>query len=155
TSFSDTTVGDGTTYYYDIVAVDGAGNSPPSSVVSATPQHASCSTGNRVVVENCFPGSTGWKVTGASEAANGGFEAFTTESSIAAGDSVDLKVHVAAGAPYHVDIYRTGWYGGSQGRFVGRLNGLTGVDQPSCPQDYDTGEISCATWAATAHITTT
>ena len=33
---------------------------------TATPRGAACSTGNRIVVENCFPGTTAWKSLGAS-----------------------------------------------------------------------------------------
>jgi hypothetical protein len=154
TSFTDSTANNNVTYFYKVVAVSGAGNSPASQTVSATPRAASCSTGNAIAVENCLPGSTGWKTPNATSAFNGGIEGFTTDSSIAAGGSVGLKVNTAANAPYRIDIYRTGWYGGDQGRLVGRLNGLSGQAQPDCSQNYTTGERSCANWTTSTTLQT-
>src|SRR4051812_24874158 len=153
-AYEDTTAANGTAYFYKVVANSGAGDSPTSLPVSATPHAASCSTGNRIRVENCFPGSTGWKVTETSDADHDGIEGFTTATSVAAGGAVDLKINTAADVAYHVDVYRTGWYGGDQGRLVARLNGLSGQAQPSCTNDFSTGERSCAGWTTSATLQT-
>ena len=101
----------------------------------------------RDVVENCTPGSTGWKLTNAGRAYDNGIEGFATATSVNAGSSVDLKVSTAPPAPTRrttSTIYRMGYYGGSQGRLVSTLPGLQGVSQPGCDgPDTSTGLVDC------------
>ena len=59
TTFTDTTVTNGTTYFYEVRASADGAQSGAAQRATATPRGASCSTGNRIVVENCFPGTTG------------------------------------------------------------------------------------------------
>ena len=129
-SYVDTTATNGTTWFYAVTARDGTGESAKSaSLAQAKPLARSCSTGNATVVENCTPGSAGWKLTNAGRAYDNGIEGFATATSVNAGSSVDLKVNTGptgANAPYHIDIYRMGYYGGSQGRLVSTLPGLKG-----------------------------
>ncbi len=62
TSFTDTTAVNGQTYFYAVRAVsDRRATPPPSQITQVTPRAASCSTGNAIVRENCFPGTTAWK----------------------------------------------------------------------------------------------
>ena len=42
-----------------------------------------------------------------------------------AGDSVAIRTATDAGVPYHIEIYRTGYYRGSQGR-PSAIPGLNG-----------------------------
>ena len=65
TTFTDTTAQNGTAYYYAVRAADESAGSSGSSpqLAKSTPRARSCSTGNRIVVENCFPGTTDWSVT--------------------------------------------------------------------------------------------
>src|SRR4051812_21617362 len=154
TSYTDSSAVNGTAYWYRVVANSGAGSSPSSTEATATPRAATCSGANAIASENCLPGSQGWKTPNATDANHTGIEGFTTATSIAAGDSVGLKVNGTAGASFHVDIYRTGYYAGDQGRLVGRLSGLAIPDQPACSQSFSTGERSCAGWTTAADITT-
>ena len=57
-SFDDTAATDGTTYYYSVRAVvGGTEEAAGSPVVQASPVARSCSTGNPIVLENCYPGN--------------------------------------------------------------------------------------------------
>ncbi len=124
TTFADSTVSNNTTYYYRVRAT---GDTQLSNITSAVPRAVTCTTGNTIAKENCFPGSTAWKVTNREQAVNGGIEGYATSTSVNPGGSLDLKINADTGAPYHVDIYRSGYYGGTQGRLMGSIRGLTGM----------------------------
>src|SRR5436190_14833678 len=55
TTYSDTSAVDGTTYYYAVRTIVGGVASPSSLTVQAKPVSRACSTGNGVVLENCYP----------------------------------------------------------------------------------------------------
>jgi len=152
--FVDTTAVDGTSYYYAVRAVSSGGTSAPSLTVQATPGASSCSSGNAVVVENCRPGSTTWRVVNAGPVASGGIEGYATAASINKGESVDLKVD-SGGASFRVEIYRSGYYAGRGARLFSTVRGIPGSPQPACVTDSDTGLIDCSNWSASATITTT
>jgi hypothetical protein len=155
TTYTDATTTNGTTYYYRVVATNWlTGSSPPSLPVSATPRARSCSTGSPVVLENCFPGGQGWKSGDFEPTAYGGIEGYLTRSSVAAGETVQMRVNAPNGVPYRVEVWRTGWYGGDQGRLIGTLTGRTGTGQPACTQDYSLGLIDCGAWSNSADLTT-
>lgn len=154
TTFTNTGTTNGTTYYYTVKAVDLTA-SPASAPVQVTPRARTCTTGNVVVVENCYPGTTTWKSTGGPQVQAGGIEGFATKTSINRGESVDLKVNTQDGKPYRVEVYRSGWYGGSQGRLISILPSRTGTLQPSCQQPAgNTGLTDCSNWTTTSTITT-
>ena len=155
TTFSDTTAVNGTTYYYVVRAVDLSGESPDSLTVQATPKARACSSGNPVVVENCFPGNTGWNVQEPGAVASGGIEGFATASSVNKGGSVGLKVNTQNGATYRIEIYRTGYYAGNGARLFSVIRGLPGVLQPACTTDSSTGLIDCSSWNLSTTLTTT
>ncbi|HEY6886242.1 MAG TPA: N,N-dimethylformamidase beta subunit family domain-containing protein, partial [Solirubrobacter sp.] len=155
TSFSDTSAANGTTYYYAVRSIEAGFESANSAVVQATPAARSCSVGNPTVLENCLPGSSTWPTHAVNTFAAGGIEGFATAQSIDKGQSVDLKVRTAVGAPYNLEIYRSGYYGGTGARLVSTIRGLTGVAQPNCTNDGNTGLYDCGNWAATATINTT
>ncbi len=91
--FTDTTAVNGTTYYYAVRSVVAGAESVNSLISQAAPVARSCSTGNAIVLENCFPGTAGWKLRRTPTVAAGGIEGYATASSINGGDSVDLKVN--------------------------------------------------------------
>jgi hypothetical protein len=156
TTFSDTTALDTHTYYYVVTAVAASGESPISGYAGATPMALTCSTGNAIVRENCFPGTTNWKTQSALQASNGGIEGFATSTSVNAGGSVDLKVRTTDDdVPFHVEIYRTGYYGGLNGRLISTIPNLTVSKQPACQTDDTTGLRDCSTWSVATTITTT
>jgi Domain of unknown function (DUF4082)/Bacterial Ig-like domain len=156
TSFTDATAANGQAAYYVVTAVDGAGESPLSNAAGATPRARTCSSGNAIVTENCFPGTTAWKTQNPLQASNGGIEGFATATSVAAGGSVDLKIRTTAdNAPFHIEVYRSGYYGGTNGRLISTLPGLLSSSQPACQYDATTGLRDCSTWSTAATITTT
>ena len=154
-AFSDTTAVNGTAYYYAVRADDGT-QGPASAPVAATPRAVSCSTGNAIVRENCFPGSTGYPLQQPERAYTGGIEGYASKTSVNQGDSVGLKVNTGDGAPYHVEIYRAGWYGGDRARLVSVLPSRSGTAQPNCGDGPgDTGLIDCSNWSTTDTLTVT
>ena len=48
--------------------------------------------------------------------------------------------------PYHIEIYRLGYYGGDGARLVQTITGLTGHAQPDAIQDAATGMTSATNW---------
>jgi outer membrane lipoprotein SlyB len=153
-TFKDTAATNSTTFYYTVKAVN-VTPSPASAQADATARARTCSSGNAVVVENCFPGTSAWKLANQSGAFDGGVDGFATQSSINRGQSVDLKVKASGEVPYRIEIYRSGWYGGTQGRLVSALPGRTGAVQPPCEDGAgNTGLKDCSNWTVTDTITT-
>jgi len=156
TEFADATAINGQTYFYAVRAVAEGEQSTPSGAAKARPRARSCTSSNPIVAENCFPGTTDWKSTDPHLSYPGGFDAFASASSVDAGDSVDLRVYANPDTPYHVEIYRTGSYGGLQGRLVGEIPGLIATNQPVCASEpTTTGILDCAAWATSLTISTT
>lgn len=155
TSFTDSSAVDGTTYYYVVHASAAGVESPDSLVVQATPVHRACSTGNPVVLENCYPGNTPWNVRNTATVAAGGIEGYATAPSVEAGASLGVKVNAATGTTFDVEIYRTGYYGGAEARLFSVVKGVPAVSQPACVSDATTGLLSCSNWSTSLTISTT
>src|SRR5437763_7018156 len=156
TSFTDTTATNGTAYFYAVRAVDTTGaESTNSQIVQVTPVPRACSTGNAIVLENCYPGNNPWNVRNAATITAGGIEGYATASSINKGESVGLKVSSADGSTFRVEIYRTGYYGGAGARLFSVISGVAGRSQPACTTDSTTGLIDCSNWSTSLTLTTT
>ncbi|HMJ36868.1 MAG TPA: Ig-like domain-containing protein [Baekduia sp.] len=155
TTYADATAANGTGYFYVVKAVNEEAPSPASQVVQATPRARTCSSSNKIVNENCFPGTTAWKTLDATRAYDNGIEGFTSASSVDRGGSVDLRVKAGDDTAFHIDIYRTGGYNGAQGRLVSSIRGLTAPYQGPCEEDATgTGVDDCAGWAPATTLTT-
>ena len=154
-SFVDTSPANGTAYYYAVRAVSDGLESTDSQLVQTTPAPRSCSSGNDVVLENCFPGSSAWILHKTPTVAAGGIEGFATASSVQRGGSLDLKIRTAVDVPYSISIYRSGYYGGAGGRLFSVLTGFRGAAQPACTSDSSTGLYDCSNWSVSATISTT
>jgi hypothetical protein len=155
TSFTDSSAANGTTYYYASRSITGGVESPDSLVVQATPVSRGCSSGNPVVLENCYPGSSGWRVSSPPSAASGGIEGYATAKSIDKGGSVDLKVNSATSGSFRLEVYRTGYYGGAGARLFAAILGIPAVRQPACRSDATTGLYDCSSWSVSTTLTTT
>ncbi|MDX6490559.1 MAG: hypothetical protein QOD43_804, partial [Gaiellaceae bacterium] len=155
-TFIDTSLVNGTTYYYTVRSVNSGLESSDSIVVQATPAARSCSSGNAVVVENCFPGTTDWKLGSTPTVAAGGIEGFATTQSVDKGGSVDLKIRTTPGVTYSAYVYRSGYYGGAGGRLYSVQTGLVGISQAACTSaSTTTGLYDCSKWSVSTTITTT
>ena len=155
TSFVDTTPANGTSYYYAVRGVSEGLESTDSQLVQTTPAARSCSSGNDIVLENCFPGSSGWNLHNTPKVSAGGIEGFATAPSIQRGGSLDLKIRTAAGVPYSISVYRSGYYSGAGGRLFSVLTGFRGAAQPACTSNSSTGLYDCSNWDVSATISTT
>jgi hypothetical protein len=152
--FVDTAVVNNSTYVYVVRAMVAGVESADSNLAQAQPVPRAATAGNAIALENSFPGSTAWKLAGAAQPP-AGLEGFATATSVNAGQAVDLKVTTAPGAPYRIEIYRVGYYGGAHARLISVVPKLVGVTQPFPQKDLSTGLIDCSGWSVTATITTT
>ncbi len=157
TTFTDSSVDAGDTAYYAVRAVDGGGQSPLSNVSGAKSVSAACGSSQPIVRENCMPGTRNWTGGFIVPVEDDGIEGFATATSIEAGQSVNFKADVGAGAapPVRIEVYRNGWYDGEQGRLMTTIPGLTGTDQPACHNNAETGMTDCSNWSTSATLTTT
>jgi fibronectin type 3 domain-containing protein len=154
-SFTDTTAANGSSYFYAVRAVSAGSESADSLVVQSTPVPRACSTGNAIVLENCYPGNNPWNVRNTATIAAGGIEGYATSLSINRGSAVDLKVNSAPGTTFRTEIYRTGYYGGAGARLFSVITGIPGAAQPACTTDAATGLIDCSNWQTSLTLTTT
>jgi N,N-dimethylformamidase beta subunit-like, C-terminal len=60
-------------------------------------------------------------------------EGYVSRQSVKAGDSLDVFVSTDPASPFHIDIYRLGYYGGKGGRHLGRYGPFEGKAQPTPP----------------------
>ena len=156
TSFTDNGRTNGTTYYYEVRATNASGQSIAGQRTVVVPRARSCTTGNAIRVENCFPGTANWKTPNATRAYPTGIEGFLSASSVDAGGAVELRVKtVEWDVPYHLEIYRTGYYGGTQGRLISTVPGLTASPQFCDSWPDTTGLSDCSGFDRRATISTT
>jgi hypothetical protein len=101
--------------------------------------------------ENARPGTTGW--WGAPHAPPGAIEAYTTQPSVVAGDTISLCVSTRPAARYRARVYRLGWYGGDGGRLMASPPGNVGLARESPEPDLTSGIVR-AGWPVTDVIQT-
>ncbi|MEO7912511.1 MAG: N,N-dimethylformamidase beta subunit family domain-containing protein [Roseiflexaceae bacterium] len=103
-----------------------------------------------VATENNQPGSKDWELLHFQD----DIEGFASATSINKGDAIDLYINTNA-PHFNIAIYRSGYYGGTGGRFIKDIKQLTGVVQPEVVIDPITGLASCSNWSPTYHLETT
>ena len=91
---------------------------------------------NRTVEENRRPGTTDWQLkhyrfdNGAGSGLRSPMlEGYCSDVSAYAGEELNLMVSTSARAKFTVDVYRTGYYGGTGGRHMLRLGPFAGEEQ--------------------------
>ena len=77
-------------------------------------------------------------------AGDSSIQGFATDMSVNVGTTESFKVDTSA--PYTIDIYRLGYYGGDGARFITSVT-PTARNQPPCFTDQTTHLIDCGTWA--------
>ncbi|HLZ85053.1 MAG TPA: N,N-dimethylformamidase beta subunit family domain-containing protein [Caulobacteraceae bacterium] len=111
---------------------------------------------NPIVIENQKPGTPDsiWDAPTSPDE----IEGFATDISVNHGDTVSFKINVnaalGANVPYHIEIYRLGYYGGDGATLVTTINGLHGTNQPNPITDPTTGEVDAGNWSVSASWTT-
>ena len=109
---------------------------------------------NSIVEENALQG-TPREVWDAQATKNGNgatlIEGFATDISVNHGQQIDFKINVnaapGADVPYHIEIYRLGYYGGDGARLVYESGTLTGNAQPDPIYDPETGLVDAGNWS--------
>lgn len=104
---------------------------------------------NRVVAENCEPGShpSEWAITNNDPPDPVGF---ATDISVNRGETVHFKIKTDA-LRYRLDLYRLGFYGGHGARHMATVRPSTGPStQPDCLTDSSTGLVDCGNWTDSA-----
>lgn len=109
---------------------------------------------NPVLAENQRPGHSDWKLVNFATTEIAGYASAlsVSRSTIAHTSTIDLKVHVASGANYRIDLYRLGWYGGNGARKVASWSKTGVVQPPPVEQDASTHLVDCSSWTVTHTI---
>jgi hypothetical protein len=106
---------------------------------------------NAVVVENARAGTVAWN----RPQAGAGVDAYASEVSVLPGGSIHLHVSTTPAAPYRIEIYRLGWYGGAGGRLVGCSPDCAGSEPGAArtvPQPDPATGLLRLTWPVTDTI---
>lgn len=89
---------------------------------------------NLIIEENKKPGSRDWQLTrvryDTSKQRSALIEGYCSKQSIQAGEQLDIMVSTDPATPYQLDIYRTGYYGGTGARLMKTFGPLLGKAQP-------------------------
>jgi hypothetical protein len=106
--------------------------------LAAAAQSPTARNGTLVREENQRPGTTDWQLTYTRVDPKTKYrcpwiEGFVSRASLRAGESLDLMVSTNPAAPFRVDFYRLGYYGGSGGRHMLSLGPFDGTTQPDPP----------------------
>ena len=102
---------------------------------------------NPILAENQRPGDIDWNISGIGDPS---IQGFATNMSVNHGAPVQFKVDVSPAGPFHLDIYRIGYYNGAGARRVVSIENQAGVKQPGCTSDAATGLVDCGNWTVSA-----
>ena len=125
---------------------------PLVTLVALLVCHVVFSAENPIVRENRREGTTNWLLFNYDQViAPGrdelwrrekGIEGYCSRTSIKAGETLKIYVSTEPAAPYKIDFYRMGYYGGKGGRFMRSTGALQGKTQPT-PDDGPRKLIEC------------
>jgi hypothetical protein len=121
--------------------------SSPSTASALNLTAAAATADNPIVTENQKAGvsSAIWDAPISNQ-----IEGFATDISVDNGSTVNFKINVSdAGAPYDIEIYRLGYYGGAGATLVTTIAGLTGTAQPNPIADAR-GVVDAGNWSVSA-----
>jgi hypothetical protein len=101
---------------------------------------------NPIQVENARPGLASWTIP---DAANHAVEGYASELALAPGDTLQLHVSTDPAAPYRIEVYRLGWYGGRGARLVACVPSDCAASEPGAPQPVPArrGAATSRRWA--------
>ncbi|MCI0682547.1 MAG: Ig-like domain-containing protein [Gemmataceae bacterium] len=106
---------------------------------------------NAIVAENQLPG-TPESVWGVFQIGDPTLQGFATNMSVNHGQTIDFKITDTTLAPYRVDIYRMGYYGGNGARLVATIpsSQVTRQNQPNPLTNAATGLVDAGNWSVSA-----
>jgi len=107
------------------------------SARAATPQKQP-NRASIIAQENAKPGSRDWQLTRVRLDKTAGFrtphiEGYCSRQSVKAGEKLDIFVSATPAARFHLEIFRTGYYGGLGARLMTTLGPFDGKVQPVPP----------------------
>ncbi|MCA9131931.1 MAG: hypothetical protein KDA45_02200, partial [Planctomycetales bacterium] len=106
---------------------------------------------NAIVAENLLPGSPAseWDIVGSGDPS---LQGYATDISVDQGSSVAFKINNPTLAPYRLDIYRIGYYGGDGARKVATIPSSVTLrqSQPAPLTNAATGLIDAGNWSVSA-----
>jgi hypothetical protein len=118
---------------------------------------------NPVVAENQLAGTdpSVWDIAdtgdGTFKYGDPAIQGYAVPFSVNLGSTVTFKIKLTSNPiPYHIDIYRLGYYGGKGARLVATIPSSqtnSSQTQPTCTFDSATGLIDCGNWTASASWT--
>jgi len=110
---------------------------------------------NPIVEENKKPGSRDWQLTRVrydqSQHRSALIEGYCSKQSVKAGESIDIMVSTNPAVPYQLDIYRTGYYGGTGARLMKSLGPFQGKVQ-EVPEPGEMNLHECK-WEVSTQLT--
>ncbi|HLJ17662.1 MAG TPA: Ig domain-containing protein, partial [Bryobacteraceae bacterium] len=95
---------------------------------------------NPIQIENANPGTTGWQLS--NPAVNREIEGYASLTSVNKGGQISFFVSTSDSS-FHLEIFRTGWYGGVGARLLTTVSNLPGKLQQTPTPDPVTGLIEC------------
>jgi len=98
---------------------------------------------NPIVAENCQKGTEDWIVRKNSF----GILGFASSTSVNKGESIQLYVDTSS-PKFRITIFRLGYYAGLGGRMLANFPHISGIKQPPCQDDFQTGLVSCSNWTS-------
>ncbi len=111
-------------------------------------------SGNAVSAENQLPGTSQsvWMVNGLGDTT---LQGFSTDMSVNVGGTISFKINDTTKAPYRIDIYRVGYYGGNGARLEATVPASQTLDQaqPAALTNASTGLVDAGNWSVSASWT--
>lgn len=102
---------------------------------------------NAIIEENKKPGSRDWQLTRVrydnSKQRTPFIEGYCSKQSLVAGERLDIMVSTSPAIPYRLDIFRTGYYGGTGARLMKSIGPLQGKVQ-TVPQPEEKNLHECS-----------
>jgi hypothetical protein len=112
---------------------------------------------NLIIEENKKPGSRDWQLTrvryNESQQRTSLIEGYCSKQSVKAGEKLDIMVSTDPGIPYKLDIFRTGYYGGTGARLVKSIGPLQGKAQPVPSSTLGEKNLHECKWEVSTTIT--
>jgi hypothetical protein len=120
-------------------------------VISAAEAENEARRSTAIADENAKQGTADWRLDRV-EKDTSPIEGFASKQSVAAGETIELKVSTRPASNFKVEIFRSGYYGGLGARKIHELGPLQGVAQKRPePSQGSKRLIECA-WETTAEV---